>query len=337
MTTATHLIKKNIPLSDKNWFQTGSTAEYYSEPENTEEIIQSIRFAKKNNLQITILGSGANILISDSGLNGLAVKPSGKSIKIIGVNNKDNAFVEIDSGVFLDNAINWCLDNNIIGLEEFSGIPANIGGAVYQNIHYFQFKLHQFIESIELIDLSENKPVSINSMWLQIKENQDKIENGIFCIASATFKLTKCSDFEREYAKGRSKEITRHRLQRYPYKGTCGSFFKNLNEKNIAFTINGKKVINAAYYLEQVGSKNIKHGNAYVSYKHSNMIVNNGGCKSSDIVKVAKKMQELVMKKFGLLLEPECRLLGFNKYPLLKVNNYINSKAATIKQNIFTI
>jgi UDP-N-acetylenolpyruvoylglucosamine reductase len=171
----------------------------------------------------------------------------------------------------------------------------------------------------------------VDSEWLQIDENKNKIENNNYCILNATFKLTKCSDFEREYAKGRSKEITRHRLQRYPYKGTCGSFFKNLNEKDIPFIINGKKIVNAAYYLENIGAKNIKYGKASVSYKHSNMIVNNGNVKSSNIIKIAKKRQELVMKKFKLFLEPECKLIGLDKYPLLQANNCIDANTCNNK------
>ena len=80
----------------------------------------------------------------------------------------------------------------------------------------------------------------------------------------------------------------------------------------------GKKLIYVAYYLDKIGVKGeLTVGDAVVSYQHANMIINRGNATSADIIALARKMQELVFEKFGIIPQPECRLIGFKNYPLL--------------------
>jgi UDP-N-acetylmuramate dehydrogenase len=313
------LIKKNISLKDKNWFETGGVAEFFSEPTTENEIKILIDFALKNELKITILGSGANILINDEGVKGLVIKPNLKNISILDYKDNDYKLVKADSGVLIDNLINYSLDNNLIGLEEFSGIPGSVGGAIYINIHYFNFLIGDFLESAIVCDLFNGNIFEVDNNWFNFKYDNSKLVSKRYLLVSAIFKLKKCTDLESSFAKGRSVEIIRHRKSRYPYNGTCGCFFKNFEEteKNI-LEINGKKITSAGYYLDQVGVKGLlKVNNAGVSSKHANMIVNFGNATSNDILETAKTMKELVNKKFGLLLEPECQFMGFDKNPLI--------------------
>ena len=136
---------------------------------------------------------------------------------------------------------------------------------------------------------------------------------------SATFKLKKISEKETAFALGRKKEIIRHRAARYPQKGTCGSFFRNFHEGEVTLESNDKKMIYVAYYLDKIGVKGaLQVGYAIVSHQHANMIVNQGNATSKDIIEVARKMQMLVKDKFDIIPHPECRLIGFKKYPLNK-------------------
>ena len=77
-------------------------------------------------------------------------------------------------------------------------------------------------------------------------------------------------------------------------------------------------MIYVAYYLDKIGVKGqLKVGDAIVSYQHANMLVNCGNARSADIINLARAMQEMVKKEFGILPQPECRLVGFKEYPLL--------------------
>lgn len=315
----THLIQENIQLSDKNWFNTGGKARYFAAPSTPYEFQQAVLFAQKNQLPIFILGHGANILISDHGFDGIVIQPCLTKIALVHDHADNNfALIKADAGVSIADLINFCLGNKMSGLEEFSGIPGTVGGSVYINLHYFQFLLSHFLVEAEVIEKSTGKIITVSNAWFNFGYNKSTLQENNHYLVSATFKLKKINDLEKAFAQGRSVEIIRHRMARYPTKNTCGSFFRNFHESEVNLTSNSKKIIFVAYYLDKIGVKGVlHHGNAIVSYQHANMIVNQGNATSSDIIAVAHDMQKLVLENFGILPQPECRLVGFKEYPLL--------------------
>lgn len=212
----------------------------------------------------------------------------------------------------------YCLDNNLLGLEEFSGIPGTVGGSVYINLHYFQFLLAQFLVRATIIDKYTGQTSVVEPSWFEFGYDQSKLHEENHYLVDATFKLKKASEIETAFAQGRRIEIIRHRESRYPKKNTCGSFFRNFHDHEVSLTSNGKKMIYVAYYLDKIGVKgSLQKGGAVVSYQHANMLVNQGTATSTDIIMLARAMQEMVQKEFGILPQPECRLVGFKQYPLL--------------------
>jgi len=312
------IIQNNIPLKNKSWFETGGKAHYFAEPISIEDYISALNFAREKKCEIFTLGSGANILVSDAGFNGLVIKPANKNCEIIFSDNENNVLVRADAGAEIQDLINFCLENNLIGLEEFSGIPGSIGGAVFINIHYFNFLLSQFLVSARVIDKSTCKIEEVSAEWFDFGYDKSKLHNGNQILFDAIFKVKKVDNIKSSFAKGRSVEIIRHRENRYPIERTCGSFFQNFSPEEIPFEINGKKQIHVAYYLDKLGIKGeLRVGGAVVSRKHANMIENDGSATSNDIAALARKMQELLKEKFDIIPKPECRLIGFDEYPLI--------------------
>ena len=305
------LIQTDVPLKDKNWFGTGGTARFYSEPTNETELQQATNFANANSLEIFVLGQGANILISDDGFDGLVICPKLNRISIISKDD-DYSLVQAQAGVSFQSLINFCLENRLLGLEEFSGIPGTVGGAVYINIHYFEFLLSQFLEGATVIERNSGNILPVNNEWFDFGYNRSTLHSKKHYLVDAIFKVKNCSDIQAAYAKGRSDETIRHRLRRYPNLGTCGSFFRNFYEDEVTLEVQNKKIIFVAYYLDKLGIKGeLQVGDAKVSYQHANMIVNLGNATSDDIFNLAKKIQELVKSKFGITPQPECQLVGF--------------------------
>jgi UDP-N-acetylmuramate dehydrogenase len=306
------IIQEQISLHDKNWFRTGGPARFYAEPTDAESFQLVLSFARENNLEIFVLGEGANILISDEGFDGLVIRPQLKQMV-----HDAETLVTAGAGVTMDALIEYCLNNNILGLEEFSGIPGTVGGSVYINLHYFQFLLAQFIVSATVIERSTGIIKTVDPAWFNFGYNQSTLHDEQHYLVDATFKLTPATDIETAYARGRRVEIVRHRTSRYPSKNTCGSFFRNFHENEVTLEGNGKKMIFVAYYLDKIGVKGaLSIGDAIVSYQHANMLVNRGNATTNDIITLARTMQELVHKEFGIIPQPECRLIGFKEYPL---------------------
>ena len=306
-------ILDNIPLADKNWFKTGGPARFYGEPSTAQEYAQALAFAHQHKLDIFVLGQGANILVSDTGFDGLVLRPHVVDIKII-----DTDVVQAGAGVIFEQLIQFCLENNLVGLEEFSGIPGTVGGSVFINIHYFEFLLSQFLVSAEVIHAPTGTILTVDHAWFKFGYNYSTLHDQPYYVISATFKLKKVSRTESAYARGRSVEIIRHRVKRYPNAGTCGSFFRNFFDHEVTLESAGKKLIFVAYYLDKIGVKGqLKSGDAIVSYQHANMLVNNGNASTQDIITLARTMQQLVQHNFGIIPVPECQLIGFKEYPLL--------------------
>jgi UDP-N-acetylmuramate dehydrogenase len=310
------IIQTNIPLKDKNWFQTGGPAKLFCEPHNGAEFASALAYAQTHNEPIFVLGQGANILISDDGFDGLVIRPALKNITF--ETNADGLLVKAGSGVSMSDLIEWCLDHNILGLEEFSGIPGTVGGSVFINLHYFQFLLEHFLVSAHVIEKTTGTIMPVNRAWFNFGYDYSTLHEHNYFLVDATFALKKATDLEVAFARGRRTEIIRHRAARYPITHTCGSFFRNFHPHEVTLESNGKKMIYTAYYLDKIGAKGtLSVGDAIVSHQHANMLVNRGKATSTDIVQLVQLMQKKVRDQFDIVPQPECELVGFKEWPLL--------------------
>ena len=312
------IIQTDVPLADKNWFQTGGLARFFSIPHTAQQFADAIAYAHSLNLPIFLLGAGANLLISDEGFDGLVIHPKIKELSIHAIDD-DEVHLTAGAGVALHDLIDYCLDNQLLGLEEFSGIPGTVGGAVYINLHYFEFLIADFLISSQVADAQTGELQTVDRDWFAFGYNQSRLHEGKQYLVAATFRLKRGSAHAISYARGRRYEIMRQRAARYPKSHTCGSFFRNFHDHEVTIEDHGKKMVYIAYYLDKIGVKGqLQIGGARVSYQHANMIVNQGNAMSADIIAVARRMQELVVEQFGIVPQPECRLVGFKNYPLLQ-------------------
>ena len=165
------MIQTNVALADKNWFQTGGPARFYAELTNELEFQTALDFAKKNSLNIFILGAGANILISDEGFDGLVIRPMLKTVTFKQIDNQE-VLVTAGAGVNISDLINICFENQVLGLEEFSGIPGTVGGAVFINLHFFKFLLSQFLASATVICAQTHKTFVVDQNWFNFGYNK---------------------------------------------------------------------------------------------------------------------------------------------------------------------
>jgi UDP-N-acetylmuramate dehydrogenase len=307
-------IKENYPLADKNWFKTGGCARFFAQPVDDHDFTRALLFARTQSKDIFFLGQGANILVSDSGFDGLIINPQNNIIKI------DNTEVTAGAGVGIQALIDYCLDHGLVGLEELSGIPGSVGGSVYINIHYFEFLLSQFLVRARVISRDTGDIKTVDRDWFGFGYDHSRLFDKKEYLLDATFKLKPADELSCAYAKGRRDEIIRHRHNRYPRERTCGSFFRNFLPHEVPFEIKGKKILFIAYYLDKLGIKGeLSVGGAIVSYQHANMIVTTPGATSADVIALAHAMQELVYKHYRIIPQPECQFVGFNENPLLSI------------------
>ena len=297
-------IRKNVLLKNYSGYKIGGPADFFCEPKSKKELLTAIDFSIKKNIPIYVLGGGFNVLISDDGFRGLIIKPKINSLTI-----KKNEVIA-GAGVELSRVIKFSLKNGLVGLEEFSGIPGVVGGALYMNIHYYKALLNNFVEWIECVDNE------LNSYLIKAK-NKDwqyefsQIQKNKFIVVRACFKLKKVDYKEKWKTIGKSEEIIRTRFYKYPKESSAGSVFQNIDIKKFY----GAPAISAAHYIDRLGMKGTKVGGAEISGRHANMIVNKGGATAKDVIKLASLVKKRVKNKFGIELKPEIQFIGFKKNP----------------------
>jgi UDP-N-acetylmuramate dehydrogenase len=170
----------------------------------------------------------------------------------------------------------------------------------------------------QVIEKDTNTVLEVDLNWFNYGYNKSTLMTGRYFVVSVTLKLQRATDTETAHAQGRRYEIIRHRASRYPSSNTCGSFFRNFHEDEVTLVWNGKKMIYVAFYLDKIGVKGTAAiGGACVSWQHANMLVNKDNATSTDIINLARLLQEKVKAEFGIIPRPECIFVGFKDYPLL--------------------
>jgi UDP-N-acetylmuramate dehydrogenase len=127
-------ILRNVSLFEKNTFRIGGESSYYIEPSSESELREVIDFAGSQHLSVFILGKGSNVLISDYGWNGLTINTSAHFCSI----RWNDDYATVDGGASLNTLINQAVNAGFSGMEQLSGIPGTIGGAVIMNAGAFE-------------------------------------------------------------------------------------------------------------------------------------------------------------------------------------------------------
>lgn len=292
-------IKRNISLGRYTSFKIGGRARYFFVAKNQDDLISVIKKVKKIKLPFFILGGGSNLLISDRAYRGLIIKMENKKYKI--KNNK----IYAEAGLSLSLLVKRAEKNNLTGLEWLVGIPGTIGGAIFGNAGAFGKSMKDIIKKVEIFN-TKNQKVKF------FKNKECK-----FAYRESIFKRNKnliILSAEIQLKKGEQKEIKKEIKKNLTYKKktqplefpSAGSIFKNfiLNRKKTE-KVKKNKIISAALMIENCGLKGKKIGKAKISEKHANFIVNLGGAKAKDVVKLINLTKEKVKNKFKIDLEEE--------------------------------
>ena len=253
-------------------------------PEDILELKKLILKLKKNNIKYKIIGNGSNMIIS-SKYDGVLIKLS----KFDKLDIKDN-IVKVGSGYSLSKLVLKCAKKNLSGLEFAYGIPATIGGAIYQNVGAYGYSIDDFIKYVTLLDGNEIKTLSKDELNFGYRDSIFKHKN-LICL-EATFELKYSNDVS--YKKYMEERRLKQPLE-YP---SAGSVFLN----PIGYS--------AGKLIEEAGLKGFRVNDAMVSYKHANFIVNVGRARAEDVIKLIRIIQDKVQADTGIYLETEQEYLG---------------------------
>jgi len=309
-------IKRNILLADYTTYKIGGSAKYFFIAKTKEDLMSAMGFAKRLKLPVFILGGGSNLLVSDKGFNGLVIKIDISEVSF----QKNKAFV--GAGADLTKLAYMLADTGLSGLEWSAGVPGTVGGAIYGNAQAFGTRISNTVETVEALNLKTLRLVSLTK-----KQCQFSLKNSIFkkdknlIIISAVLKFKKKDINE---IKRKIKEFLNYREIHHPINfPSAGSTFVNpetvIKNKQLLKKFpelneyNQKGTIPAGYLISKCNLSGKRMGKAQVSEKHANFIINLGGAKAKDVLKLINLARKEVKKTFGISLQLEVQLVGFDK------------------------
>ena len=297
------LINENLALY--TYFKIGGPADYFVTVKSSQELKEIILLAESSNVPWFILGGGSNILVGDLGFRGLVIKNEAESMVISG------GILTAESGVKMVKLAAFANENSLAGLEVFMSVPGTLGGAVYNNSHFRPEKgefIGNLVESVELLYKglalpSKARPyktkwkrVTVDRDWFNFGYDYSRLHDEAGVVLNVRFRLKK-SDPEK--LKARSLELLKQRNSRQPIgQSSCGCMFKNPDG------------MSAGQLIDDAGMKGKRVGGAVVSDKHANFIVNTGGAKAEEVLKLMDWVKRAVKTKSGIDLEPEIFMVG---------------------------
>ncbi len=282
----------NAELKKKNWFNIGGQAKVFYKANDLKDLIEFLKIIN-NKEKIHILGAGSNTLITDEIFDGIVVK-LGKNFNRLSILNSN---MIISGAAVLDKKLaDFAAENSLSGFEFLSCIPGSVGGGIKMNAGCFGNEIKDILVSIQVIDKSGNVfGIPANKINFDYRNN-DLSEDLIFL--SASFKGKKQ---DTKKIKQKMLEFKIKKDQNQPSKiKTSGSTFKNPKEQT------SKK---AWELIKESVPFNTKFGDASISEKHSNFFVNKGNATFEDMKKLINFVEKSVLKKTGIHIEKEIKIL----------------------------
>jgi len=272
----------------KSWFDVGGCAEIMFRPSDLEDLQDFLKNCSKE-IPVQILGAGSNVIISDEGVKGVVIRLPGEFAKI----SVDGDLVRAGAAALCGNVALSCKNSALSGLEFFSGVPGSIGGAIAMNAGCYGSDVAENLISATAVDHQGNLHELKNSDFGFFYRGSRISKNFIF--VEGLFKTTK-STFDKVAKK--ISELNQQRETAQPIRSkTGGSTFKNPQEKR------------AWQLIDEAGCRGKIIGDAQISEKHCNFMINRGKARAQDLIDLGNEVKRLVKEKSKIDLEWEIKIL----------------------------
>ncbi|MEC4806549.1 MAG: UDP-N-acetylmuramate dehydrogenase [Jaaginema sp. PMC 1079.18] len=286
-------INPEVPLANYTSFRVGGPAQWYVAPHRWEEVLESFDWAKSQDLPITHLGAGSNLLVCDRGIPGL----------VLSTRHLRHSEFDAESGRITAGAgepiarLAWqAAKRGWQGLEWAVGIPGTMGGSVVMNAGAHSRCIADALVNA-LVLLPDGTIQELKGEDLEYQYRTSALQGSDRLVLQATLQLQPGAT--RSQVMAETNRNLQQRKTSQPYHlPSCGSVFRNPQTQA------------AGWLIEQIGLKGYQIGGAQVAHRHANFILNCGGAQAMDIFNLIQHVQEQVERHWSLSLQPEVKLLG---------------------------
>ena len=288
-------VKFNELMSRHTTFKIGGMAECFIRVDTIDELKEVLRFIRDNNINLTIVGNGSNLLVLDEGIKGITLKIN---IKKQNIEIKDNC-IEVTVGAGNSNIelAQNLLKEEITGFEEISGIPGSIGGAIRMNAGAYGKEMKDIVKDVTFIDY-DGTIKTLENQKLEFEYRNSLFSRNKYIVLETTLILQKGNYDD---IKAKMEEYAKARKEKQPLEyPNAGSTFKR-----------GEDFITAKL-IDECGLKGYKIGGAQISTKHAGFVVNKDNATAKDVLELTKYVKEKVYEKFQKKIELEIEIIGDN-------------------------
>lgn len=291
-------------------FGIGGKAALLCETANAVVFERALGIVRQSNAPHTVIGGGSNLIVSDEGFNGIVLRFRGQDI-----HERDGA-IHVEAGLLLQQLVNFSIDHGLAGMQTMTGIPGEVGGAIYGNAGAYGHAIEERVTSVMATNGHETRVFSHPDCQFRYRESYFKRNKEWVVLSSVLHFQTG----EVEALGQTALEIRKIRDAKYPPTMKCaGSIFKNLMFADLPEDVRPQVPPNlvrdgkvpSAWFLEQAGVRGISIGDIQVAEYHANLIYNDGAGKSADLMAVIDQCKSQVFERFGFELEEEVQYIGF--------------------------
>jgi UDP-N-acetylmuramate dehydrogenase len=280
----------DAPMRKFTSIRVGGPADSLLFPKNAEELRKVVRYAKRKNIPFLILGRGTNLIVRDRGIRGWVISLT-RGMKRV---RMEGEVVEAEAGLSLQQLVQLAMLRGLTGLEPFFGIPGTVGGGLAMNAGAWGSELKDVLLSVSL--MKENGEVVERSRARLNFSYRSLVLPSSWIILRGRFQLKK----------GRKEEILKRvrcysemRKRTQPMDcASAGSVFKNPKEGP------------AGKWIEEIGLKGLRMGQAMVSERHANFIINLGKAKAEEVINLMEWVGKRIYEEKGISLEREVKVVG---------------------------
>ena len=285
-------IMENVPMSQHTSFKAGGAARLMVVPQTAEELKAVLRVLSDEVCPHMVLGNGSNILVKDSGYDGVIVK-IGSAFDY--VKQEGNSLV-VGAGTLMSVVARTAISASLAGFEFASGIPGSIGGAIFMNAGAYDGEMKDITQRVRLISKDGKRDFYMTGEELQMGYRHTVLHETGDIVVEVELKL---EAGDKDEIKARVADLAERRNSKQPVNfPSAGSFFKRPTGYF------------AGKLIQDAGLKGLTVGGAQVSELHSGFIINKGGATATDILQLMEIVQASVFEKFGVMLETEVRIIG---------------------------
>ena len=290
-------IQQHVSLAAYTTLQIGGCADWFSIPTSSDELIAAVEWAASKKIPYFILGGGANILVSDQGFRGLVICTRELNNCSVVEHNNSHTLVDIDAGADVTQACEWCCRQELGGLDFLHSMPGTLGGAVWMNARCYGSEIADILHSVVYYTpgFGLERYTFAAGDWAYKKspfQDSDRII------------LTVRLQLQHETAdviQKRMNTYSQDRIQKGHFRfPSAGSTFKN----NYDYGQPTGKII------DELNLRGTAQGDAQIAPYHGNIFINTGNATAADMYSLITHVQQTVLERRGVELEPEIRFIG---------------------------